>query len=245
MNMKKLWCSTVLVGIMAAPSVFAATITTIGGYGPWQTGAGGEFTFNVDAGLAATVNAYGAGAHDVIGPVPSFQTFCVEAREFVYANSPYSVSFSGASIYTSVSLTKGAAYLYSLFAQGALAYDYNNTGVGRHNDAADLQYAIWAFMGNQEGAALTLANKYELLAANALGGLANADSLAAAGEDGVYVVNMWADGHLNDPNYARQDMLIYSPNGPTPPVPDGGMTLALLGMGLSGLGFISRRFRAA
>ena len=53
----------------------------------------------------------------------------------------------------------------------------------------------------------------------------------------VRLLNIWDVGLVGQPAGARQDLLFI------PGVPDGGLTLALLGMGLTGVGFVSRRTR--
>jgi len=58
-----------------------------------------------------------------------------------------------------------------------------------------------------------------------------------AGDQGVMVLNITGANGVK-----AQDMLAPVP---TPPLPDGGATLLLLGIGLSGVGMVSRRFRRA
>ena len=236
---------------LAVPTLFAfPSMTAVGpgGYGPYQTGLGGEFTFQ-SADLASIINGYSTlTKNQVAGATPNFQTFCVEGNEEINPNETVSVVFNTQSVFTGTPLSVGAALLYSEFAQGTLAnYSY---GVGRSgtptSSAAQLQNAIWAFMGGQEGQNLaTLYNGGVILggnifvidAVNAIGSLAAADAAAAAGQDGVYVLNTW-DGGVGVQGAQRQDMLIWT-------TPDGGTTVMLLGMGLMGLVFISRRFALA
>ena len=104
-------------------TVFATqyTVRTVGGYGPYQTGVGGEFTF-FSQDLANVIANYCAGAQDqynVTGDKPNFQTFCVEGQEFVYPNTRFNVVLNNQSVSTGVFLTSGAAWLYSQFASGA------------------------------------------------------------------------------------------------------------------------------
>jgi len=87
----------------------------------------------------------------------SFQTFCVEKKEYISLNTSYNVTVStyaeagggndntadpgyGGS-YDTISM--GTAWLYYQFAKGALAYDYA-LGAGRVSDAGLLQQAFWA-----------------------------------------------------------------------------------------------------
>jgi hypothetical protein len=248
-NMKRVLAVLLLVGTLGATTSFATTISTVAGYGPYQTGSGGEFTFKTsDPIMNAIVANYYSGARNqdlTVADQPNFQTFCVEGKEFVNANTSYDVLFNDHSVYSGNYLTKGAALLYSQFASGTLPAIPGYNYVGSRSTSADLlQRAIWAFMGGQEGEVLTLSNPYENYAASVFGSLALANATATSGFDGVYVLNMFNVGHLGDPNYKAQDMLIWAPSGDIPNVPDGGLTVILLGMGFAGLGFISRRVRA-
>src|SRR5262249_13173839 len=111
---------------MAASVAYGAysTVETTGnggnyaGYGPFQSGVGGEFTlYSPD--LASYIANYAPAAQNqVAGAIPSFQTFCVEGNEYIYPNTTYDVTFNGVTEYTGTTLSKGAAYLYSQFASG-------------------------------------------------------------------------------------------------------------------------------
>jgi hypothetical protein len=247
--MKRAMAVLLLSGTLAATTSLATTISTVGGYGPYQTGSGGEFTFKTsDPIMNSIVANYYSGAKNqdlTAADRPNFQTFCVEGKEFVNANTSYDVAFNDHSVYSGNYLTKGAALLYSQFASGTLlpipGYNY----IGSRSASADLlQRAIWAFMGGQEGEVLTLSNPYESYAASVFGSLALANATATTGFDGVYVLNMFNAGHLGDPNYKAQDMLIWAPSGNIPnQVPDGGSTLMMLGIGLTGFAFVSRKLR--
>jgi len=180
--MKKAIFLGTVVAAMTASSLFAdPTVTTVGnggtydGYGPYQTGSGGEFTlYSPD--LATDISYYYSGAkNQVPGSTPNFQTFCVEGNEYIYGNSLSYVTFSGQSIYTDDPLSKGAAYLYSQFATGGnfggLA-TYSYAPAGRSASAALLQNAIWALMGGQEGqtAANNASNPFMIAAEAQFGG---------------------------------------------------------------------------
>ena len=77
-----------------------------------------------------------------------FQTFCVEASEYVFPGLSYDVGISSKAIYGGESshedpISKGTAWLYYNFAKGTLkGYNYN-MGSGRTNDAGQLQAAFW------------------------------------------------------------------------------------------------------
>jgi hypothetical protein len=243
--MKRICVLGFLMGMFATPFAFAATITLTleggSGYGPYQTGVGGEFTFRISNG--SLISAYNSQAVNQASPTPSFQTFCVEGNEFISAGSTYTANYNNESVFTNFRLTAGAAYLYSQFATagnfgGLASYNY---GANRGVTAGLLQNAIWALMGGQEGqtAANNSSNPFLRAAEAQFGGtFAGANTTAATGFDNVYVLNLW-----DLSGRAAQDQLIYTP-GPVPNViPDGGMTAILLGLGLTGLGFVSRRLR--
>ena len=249
--MKRLFLGVLVAALIVSPTAFAITVTLEGnnsvaggynGYGPYQTGVGGEFTFRMSAADAGLLSGYSTApgsqtANFVSGC--SFQTFCVEGPEYIYANATYTAQLNHITQYGNVALTRGAAWLYSQFAQGCLA-GYNYTG-DRHATARLLQNAIWAFMG-QEGLNFDLTNPFEAAAAAAIG-QGSVENAAAVGEFGVYVLNLWDDssGRRNP----AQDQLIYAPNvnANLTGVPDGGTTAMLLGLGFSAVAVISRRVR--
>ena len=246
--LKKIYVLILLNVTFAVPTLFATsyTVSTVGGYGPFQTGQGGEFTLKTSddflndfvAGYAnETKNQYGS-----TGNQPNFQTFCVEGNEHIGANTAYEVVLNDHSVYSGNYLSKGAAYLYSQFAQGTLAgYDY---GSGRLASADQLQRAVWALMGGQVGQSLSLSNPFQALTASVFGDLNAASDAAVPGDYGVYILNMWSYGHVGENAYKAQDQLIWSPKTPgRPNVPDGGTTAGLLGLGLAGIELIARRIR--
>ena len=139
----------------------------------------------------------------------------------------------------SYSLAEGTAWLYANFATGQLpGYDFSNALGQRQTDAGELQTAIWALQGDQSIAGYpsgTVGNPYYNDATNALG--ANIDTAATAFTDfGTEIMNLTLDGG----NY--QNQLIYTGPPPSPPVPDGGLTAALLGGALLGLQGLRRMF---
>jgi hypothetical protein len=257
--MKKAPAIGALLVVLTTSALYAAevTVATTGtggnysGYGPYQTGVGGEFTlYSPDlAGYIANYTPMAQDQWNVAGDTPNFQTFCVEGDEYIDAYTTYDVTFNDVTVYTGDPLSKGAAYLYSQFASGGnfggnATYNY---GANRSTTAAELQDAIWAFMGGQEGQGMDLSNPFEAAAAIAIGGsdtTAGWDAATAAsggGYDGVYILNLWAVGEVDTPGGAGQDQLIWEGPPPGQNAPDGGATLTLLGMGLSGLAFYRRR----
>jgi hypothetical protein len=233
----------VLTGVIClATTAIANTITTVGnggtygGYGPWQTGQGGEFTFVPDGQLSSVLNGYASVAENQVPGYQSFQTFCVEDTEYISAGVPYNVNFNTKSVYGNVTLNKGTAWLYEQFAKGKLAgYDYANlTADGRGGSAhptgsaAALQTEIWFLMGQADGGTGNPYYDNLVHTAATAGGWNVMDP--NAGQFHVAVLNLWS-GPVG--TGAAQDQLVL--------VPDGGLTVMLLGMGLSGVGFLARR----
>jgi hypothetical protein len=269
--MKKL---LLLAGMVATTSVFADQVRTVDNYGPYQTGSGGEFTLqilssNVGPAMVSYLSHYASVAlNQYAGSVPSspttpnFQTFCVEGSEFIYPNTVFDVSLGQITQFgggNPKNLTIGAAYLYYAFSKGLFngvgimpAYDYANAfnlafPNGRDTSAGQLQNAIWWLMG-QESQVYTASNPYEYLVQNHI---ANpfAYNSSLANPISVSVLSLWATtpdqlSHVGDANYARQDQLILTGDQGFNLVPDGGLTVAMLGFAFSTLAFFSRRNRA-
>lgn len=224
------------------PALMADTVELY--YGPYAYYVGGEFTavtspnYNGAYSPLALVNA--TDANNVVHT--GFETFCVQTDvDFTPYNwgntTPYNFTISLASIGApdNFALSEGTAFLYSLFATGSLpGYDY--TGATRATDAGYLQAAIWQLQGGQSypGMPSSMAgNPYYTLAATTLG--ANLDTAATLSTDfGVEIMNL-TDANGNP----AQNQLIYVGNG----VPDGGTTVALLGLSLAGIGVLRKSIK--
>ena len=214
--------------------------------GPFAYSDGGEFTA-VTTPTLADLGAYSP----YTSTATSFQTFCVQDTtdfqpgvSYYYTLSSISLGgpgFPGGNVGVgspnSYPLSEGTAWLYSQFALGTLGgYDFANTLSDRQTDAGLLQSAIWALQGGQVDPGYpsgTAGNIYYTEALAALG--ANLNTAATKSTDfGVQIMNLMdADGG----NY--QNQLIYTG------VPDGGATVALLGLGLAGLAGFSRKSSAS
>lgn len=244
--MKRILAIAFVAALITVPSAFALTVTLQGGngYGPYQAGVGGEFTFAISD--TSLISHYGElGGPVNVSSIPnSFQTFCVEGPEYIYPNATYTAQLNHITQYGNVALTRGAAWLYSQFAQGSLS-GYNYTG-DRLATAALLQNAIWAFMGQEGQVVDPIHNAFEMAAINALLtlGLSPGDA-ASTGEFGVYVLNLWDETTTPGRTNPAQDQLIYAPqvNPNSIGVPDGGTTAMLLGLGFSAVAVVSRRVR--
>lgn len=192
---------------------------------PYQSGNGGEF-------LAKTTPVQTAGyslAKETRTTDGYFATFCLERTEKLSFNSLQSATIANGANLGGVAggspdpVSIGTAYLYCQFATGdLLGYDYSPAG--RILSASLLQEAIWYL--EQELDSIGANAFYDLVVSMFADPMADAN-----GEYNVYAINVTRNG-VN-----RQDVLIYIP----PSVPDGGMTLALLGLGLAGLGVASRK----
>ncbi|MEZ5276871.1 MAG: VPDSG-CTERM sorting domain-containing protein [Opitutaceae bacterium] len=233
--MKKLILTTMAVGAMGLTQAFGLLITmgaSNSGPGNYQATPLGEFS--------SVLDNYAAGAKNTT----QFGTFCLERNEFFTPGStvlqvelslhakaggnggPYE-SLPGGGVGDPIS--KGTAELYRLFATGQLnsviaGYSYSS---GSAND--ELQNAFWRLEGETP---VDNDNVYfDWIEANVANFADNYDGTS------IRVMNLThrdsAGAIVN-----KQDQLVYLG------VPDGGMTLALLGLGLAGLATIRRRFMA-
>jgi hypothetical protein len=225
MNIKQYITTAGLVSVMAA-SANALTIN-VASYPEYDGGIhGGEFTiYNSPWGGSYSPVAL---ASYLNNSYTGFQTFCLEGNEnwfsTVTATLSDSASLGGLGGGSPDPIGVGTAWLYKQFAMGTLAsYNY---GVGRNVSAAQLQSTIWWL--EQEASDPGSSNPFQVAVLAAFGSLANARADAGANNTyGVLVVNM---DYLQRP---KQSMLVY--------LPDGGTTLALLGMAFCGLGLIRRK----
>ena len=161
-----------------------------------------------------------------------------------------------------IALSEGTAFLYYQFATGnlqseaAAAEDYNYTSgtagysFSRVNDAGLLQVAIWYFMGESLPGGYTIPGGYSVttdpfvvLAEAALGGSAKAfdnDGAAAGDLDYGVAIMQLTTGNGNTGTAAQNQLILTGTGtGNNQSVPDGGMTLVMLGMGLAGLFYVN------
>lgn len=163
----------------------------------------------------------------------NFVTFCLEYSEHIQMGVQYYYQISTATTANNDPISLATAWLYNQFLNGTLAGYSHNTA-----SANALQRAIW-FLEDEAGGAGYGGSAYVLAALAATG--VNGKTTAANGAYGVQVMNMYQNYDARTGRYwgAKQDQLIRIPG-----VPDGGTTLALLGMGMGFMAFASRRMRS-
>lgn len=212
-------------------SALSLTINRVAGH---YSGNAGEFTI-FGTGFEAN---YASDATASIGGVLGFQSFCLEIDEFVTSGASYDATIDTEAIMGGAGggspdpLGRGTAWLYQQFATGQLeGYNYA-VGSGRVNSARLLQDAIYYL--EDEITAIPSANPFLSLVELQYGSLALAKetaSLSELNQLGVRVLNLTANG------VHHQSQLVYVG------VPDGGLTLGMLGIALAGLGGMRRRSR--
>jgi opacity protein-like surface antigen len=211
---------------MLASSAQANQVTTVPGFGPWDTGSYGEFTVIGDLGVAAQLGGYSQYTINQGGYANSFQTFGIETSESIAEGTTYDVTFNNITIFTGDPLSAGVAYLYQQFATGNLNYNYANSPGSRTASASSLQNALLYLMNPSMNPGQA-SNPYVLMADSALGGVGEAFA-PDNGAHGVSVLNLWAPGQPHDPPpHASEDVLIYTGSAIASNVPDQSSTLVL------------------
>jgi len=204
------------------------------GFGPYQTGSGGEFTVQAEDGLEQYLAYYDSKAKDQVDETKwadTFQTFCIEATggEYITTNHTYHAELNYKAVAGGTGptgdgdpISVGTAWLYSQFARGTLSDFGYNYGSGRAGSADLLQKAIW---GLEEEGAYPVSNIFFDAAVTKFGTivLAMAHNLNSSG---VYQYPVMA---LNLTNSSKlyQDQLIMTPIPAT-------ILLGLLGVGVGG-----------
>jgi hypothetical protein len=171
-----------------------------------------------------------------------FDSFCIENNEYFSGGSTYYVQTpldmvadnGGVNTDAGYNLSVATAWLYSNFAKGQLSgYTYGSLA-----SANALQNAIWMLEGE---ITVNAANQFYSLALTTLG--ATALNNATAGQYGVWALNLWTtrtanqNGGYTYSGYVQDQIWFDGGNR----VPDGGMTVAMIGLALGGLAVIRRR----
>jgi hypothetical protein len=196
--MKKLILMIILVGCMVVPAIAVPTVQVSGKAG-YHTSPGGEWTLTPNGELMGLTTEIG-----------EFQSFCLEFGESLaegHNGQIYDVVVNDKAIYGGVGpagdpLDPKTAYLYTQFRSGSLSDYVWTPGADplRAKSAWDLSLAVW-YLENELPAGWVLTPQAQLWVNEAT---------AAGWTDtgGVGVLNLYAAGHLGDPEYLRQDMLV-------------------------------------
>jgi len=208
-----------LVALAITPAAMANTIHVTQTPGA-HFSAGGELTATTTPTEILGPQTQGAG---------TFQTFCIESHVDLDVNLNYNYT-KGQTDHSGNTLKLGTAWLFEQFDLGTLpGYEHNVTQAGL------LQGAIWFFQGqtanpasDASGYQINTSNPYVIDAMTALGASAGNSS---SGAFGVVVLQL---DHPSD-RTVGQDLLGIVP------VPDGGATIALLGLALVGFESLRRR----
>ncbi len=232
---------TVLVTALAAlgaSQVASAGPTLVLDLGTYQSGIGGEFTATNSLPGSFGLHGYSAWTSTSSGTtITTFDTFCVQAGDDDVTFSPgttYDYAYSGTILGGAMDprgLNLDVAWLYGQYASGNLVgYDYSN-GLGmRTTDAATLQNQIWFLEG--EGGADNAGLEALIAGAGLTGSY-------TAGEFGVDVLNL-----STSQGVAVQNQLAYNNGGFNQhghPIPDNGLTIALIGVSFLGLALFRRK----
>lgn len=161
----------------------------------------------------------------------SFSTFCLERQVTLSYGVVYNATPNFGAVTGGISggnpdpVSLGTAFLYSSFRSGTLA-GYNTGTLAAHiASSQSLQYAIWWLEGEMDYAQAGGAGNSFIGLVEGMFSDPTADS---NGKYSVYALNLT---HAQTGALA-QDVLA---------IPDGGMTLVLLGLALTGLGLVGRR----
>lgn len=239
--MKKVFLLALMTGTLAAYQCLALNVNVnrYNGYFGAVAGEyeGGEFTISG----ATSADTSSPLFQQIISHYDSstivnggFESFCLSINTELLPNP------QGATV-TPSGVAEGVAWLYSQFVNQTLAgYDYTpggaaaagGTGTGRANSAFKLQNAIWALEG-ESGYDAGAAAYYVGLATTHFGSLTAAEAAA----NGDFGVDKMLLTYPSGGQTYSQPMLAM--------VPDGGTTIILLGMALSGIGFFAQKFRKA
>jgi hypothetical protein len=225
------------LGLSQSASALPTLVLNLGTY---QSGQGGEFTATNSLPGAFGLHGYSAWTSTTsASTITSFDTFCVQAGNddvtFV-PGTTYDYSYSGQILGGPNGdprlLNVDVAWIYGQYASGNLAtYDYSNALGQRTADAAAVQNFIW-FLEGEDSSGDNSFLEGLLTAADITGSY-------TAGEFGVDVLN------LTTANGAPvQNQLVYNNGGFNThghPIPDNGLTIALIGVSFLGLALFKRK----
>jgi hypothetical protein len=273
MNKKAIFIILVVAALFAlmTQGAFAYTVTTTGngghysGYGPYQTGDGGEFTLLAGDGLETYLQYYVSGkTSNVInnnGQTLSgtFESFCLEKNETISAGITYNAAMNDGAVnggqggirtiingVTTDMISKGTAWLYYEFAKGILT-GYNYTGNSRKDSAEKLQNAIWWLEGELSYSNYDIAHTSNIFinAVNDKFGIATVNNNrtynAMANNNGVYGVKVLNLTFTEKDKCGHETISYHQDQLVATPIP---AAFWLFGAGLVGLVSVRRRLTA-
>ncbi len=236
--MKKLILTSIAIATLGLSQAFAIPQVVMRTY---DAGAGGNYRADPNADLEYLVGNYDNGTSTDGTWIGSF---CLEMREYFNNGGTYNVAISDRAVKGGIDLHEpnpaeldsdiisvGTAYLFQMFAKGTLG----GTSPYSLTWAKDLQEMFWFLEDERSTEATTATNwtYFKGLLVEQFGSLADSQVNNTPGGYGVAVMNLSpSDGSIG----YNQDQLVYLG------VPDGGVTLSLLGLSLVGLAAFRRRF---
>lgn len=238
-DMKKIWILglfCVLSAIQANAAGFDIRIDRVTGY---YAGSGGEFQIiGISAPYNTIVNQYNSKAIVSTSFGTGFEVFCLEETElvdipqFYYASIDKVAINGGSGPVLPDPISMGTAWLYRQFVDGNLAnYDYT-PGAGRAASANLLQQAIWYLEHEPVSVPNPLLNLFYADVLTKFTDLAGARADYDGSYGSVKALNLYAD---ENHTILKQSQVVF--------VPDGGLTVLLLGLGVGGLSLLSNRFK--
>ena len=218
--MRKKMLAVSVVSLLLAGSALAAPTVIVDRVSGYYSGDGGEFTLTPDAELEVLIVGSG-----------SYSSFCLEATEYVADGEVYDVAIATEALAGGINngatgpeggdaLDPMTAYLYTEFRAGTLTgYDYDASDT-RSDSAGALQEVIWYIEDE--------ADKTWTDGDGSLQDQLYSAALNCGWTDigRVRVLNLYAEGHLRETEYFKQDQLTLVIPAP------GALILGSLGMGL-------------